>query len=80
MSGDKAAGREFHYIDKDGKRADHELHEPILQGVSEEADKAHRLESFHRAVEVHGIPAERAARLYGLEPEDVVIKPPRGIK
>jgi hypothetical protein len=73
----KTPGAEGFYIDKDGKKADANFHEPILEGISPEADKQHRLQSYHRAVEVHGIPPDRAAKLYGLEPSDIKIRPRR---
>jgi hypothetical protein len=76
MSGDKPQGREGYYVGKDGKKADAEIHEPILDGISEEAHRAHRLESFHRAVAI-GIPVDEAAKLYGLESEDIILKPRR---
>lgn len=68
-------GNEGFYIDENGNKADADIHEPILEGISPEAHKRHRLEAFYRAVTVHGIPAERAAKLYGLEPSDIVIEP-----
>jgi hypothetical protein len=68
---DKMPGNEGVYIDKDGNKADADIHEPILNGISPEADRKYRLRAFRRAVDVHGIPAEQAARLYGLDPSDL---------
>jgi hypothetical protein len=65
---DKTPGKEGVYI---GNKADADIHEPILNGISPEAARKHRLRAFRRAVEIHGIPAEQAARLYGLEPSDL---------
>jgi hypothetical protein len=67
------SGNEGSCIDEHGKKADADFHEPILEGVHPEADKRHRIKSFRRAVERHGIPVERAARLYGLEPSDIMV-------
>ena len=73
----KREGREFFYIDDDGQKNDIDIHGPILDGISPEADLAQRLETFHRVVGRGTLSAEAAARLYGLTPEDIMREAPR---
>lgn len=61
-----AKGNEAFYIDENGQKADAAIHDFILGGVSPEAEKRHRVESFHLAV-ASGVDPAVAARVFGLE-------------
>jgi hypothetical protein len=60
---------EFFYIDKDGKKSDRGLHEPILNGISPEGRERIRQATYERARK-SGVPEDLIREMYG-NPGDV---------
>ena len=54
------SGNEFFYKDKDGKKQDASLHEPILAAGNEEAVRKIGMEAARRA----GVPEDMILKLY----------------
>ena len=54
------------FIEQDGKKMDAPIHEPILNGISKEAERRLRMRSAQR-VAVRGVPQEILGKLFGDE-------------